>query len=136
MISLTFTQVSASSKNLGEENRSAETDQKFEALEKKFEAHLGIYGIDTESNEVISFNEDDKFAFASTFKALAGVFVLRDYSWQQLNTNVMINEEDLVDYSPITEKYIGIGMSLKDIIAAAMDYSDNTAGNFLFKNYS
>lgn len=110
------------------------TNHRFEELEYKFEAHLGVYGIDTGTNEIISFNEDDRFAFASTFKALAGAMVLRDYSWEQLNSNVMINAEDLVDYSPITEKYVGKGMLLKDIIAAAMDYSDNTAGNFLFKH--
>lgn len=134
LVSFTFTQVIASNKTQNAEKRNNEAGQKFEELEKKFEAHLGVYGIDTESNEIISFNEKDRFSFASTFKALAGGFVLKDYSWEQLNSNVMINEEDLVDYSPITEKYVGIGMPLKDIIAAAMDYSDNTAGNFLFKH--
>lgn len=108
--------------------------QSFEELEKKYDSHLGVYGIDTGTNEVLSFNENNRFAFASTFKALAGGFVLRDYSWEQLNKTVMINAEDIVDYSPITEKYVGVGMPLKDLIVAAMDYSDNTAGNFLFKH--
>lgn len=109
-------------------------DKKFENLEKEFDAHLGIYGIDTATNEFIAYNENDRFAFASTFKALAGGFVLRDYSWETLDKNVMIHKDDLVDYSPITEKYVGVGMPLKDIIVAAMNYSDNTAGNFLFRH--
>ncbi|MGL5899879.1 MAG: class A beta-lactamase [Lactobacillaceae bacterium] len=108
--------------------------QNFEELEKKYEAHLGVYGIDTGTNKKIYFNENDRFAFASTYKALAGGLVLRNYSWEQLNTNVMINTEDIVEYSPITEKYIGVGLPLKDMISAAVDYSDNTAGNFLFKH--
>lgn len=110
------------------------TSQQFKQLEEKFDAHLGVYGIDTETNEVLSFNGKDRFAVASTFKALAGGFVLRDYSWEDLNKNVMIHPDDLVDYSPITEKYVGIGMPLKEILAAAIDYSDNTAGNFIFKH--
>lgn len=117
----------------GKKEGPGEYHSTFEELEKKYDAHLGVFGIDTESNEVISFNENNRFAFASTFKALAGGFVLRDYTWNELNENVMIHPEDIVDYSPITEKYVGVGMPLKDIVAAAMDYSDNTAGNFLFK---
>ncbi|MEG1046652.1 class A beta-lactamase, partial [Carnobacterium sp.] len=67
-----------------------------------------------------------------TYKALAGGLVLDKFNWDELNQTMMINQEDLVDYSPITEKYVGIGMPLKDIIGAAMEYSDNTAGNILF----
>lgn len=134
LITFFITMTLKSSEITGEEKIKEETNQKFEKLEEEFDAHLGVYGIDTETNKKISFNEEDRFAFASTFKALAGGFVLRDYSWEQLNANVMIKPEDIVDYSPITEKYVGVGMPLKKIVAAAMDYSDNTAGNFLFKH--
>lgn len=135
-LSLIILIVSALSfKSLADERvETSSYDLEFKELEKKYESHLGVYGIDTRNNEVISFNENDRFAFASTFKALAGGFVLRDYTWEELDKNVMIKPEDIVDYSPITEKYVGIGMPLKEIIVAAMDYSDNTAGNFLFKH--
>lgn len=118
----------------GEDIESQSYSSAFEELEKKYDAHLGVYGIDTATNEAITFNENDRFAFASTFKALASGLILRDYSWEKLEENVMIYPEDIVEYSPITEKYVGVGMPLKDIITAAMDYSDNTAGNFLFKH--
>lgn len=134
IVTLITVLVHPSKKVMSEENKSKSAQQKFNQLEKKYEAHLGVYGVDTGTNEIISFNKDKRFAFASTYKALAGAFVLRDYSWEQLNANIMINPEDIVDYSPITEKYVGVGMLLKDIISAAIDYSDNTAGNFLFKN--
>ncbi|MGF2100925.1 hypothetical protein ACQUD4_12610 [Lactococcus lactis] len=48
--------------------------QNFEELEKKYEAHLGVYGIDTGTNKKIYFNENDRFAlvllqsFKSTIK--------------------------------------------------------------------
>ncbi|MFP3490392.1 serine hydrolase, partial [Staphylococcus sp. SIMBA_130] len=41
-------------------------------------------------------------------------------------------EDDLVTYSPITEKHVDTGMNLLEISEAAIRYSDNTAGNLLF----
>ncbi|MBJ6950184.1 serine hydrolase, partial [Vibrio cholerae] len=41
-------------------------------------------------------------------------------------------KEDLVDYSPVTEKHVDTGMTLGEIAEAAVRYSDNTAGNILF----
>jgi len=38
---------------------------------------------------------------------------------------------DLVSYSPITSRHVGTGMTVRDLIAAALDYSDNTAANLL-----
>lgn len=107
-------------------------DLNLKKLEKEYEATLGVYAIDTETNITINYNGEQRFAFASTYKALAGGLVLDKFNWDELNQTIMINQEDLVDYSPITEKYVGIGMPLKDIIGAAMEYSDNTAGNILF----
>lgn len=45
---------------------------------------------------------------------------------------ITYTKDDLVTYSPITEKHLDTGMSLKDIADAAIRYSDNTAGNLLF----
>lgn len=107
--------------------------QKFENLETSFEAHLGVYAIDTSNDEVLAYRDEERFAYASTFKALAGALLLKAHTWEELNKKVMIHPEDLVEYSPITEKYVGIGLSLKEMMVAAMQHSDNTAGNFLLK---
>ncbi|MGW7004787.1 class A beta-lactamase [Streptomyces sp. NPDC054933] len=40
---------------------------------------------------------------------------------------------DLVEYSPITAQHVSTGMTLRDLIAAALQYSDNTAGNLLLE---
>ncbi len=99
-------------------NKAIDLDLK--KLEKEYEATLGVYAIDTETNKTINYNGEQRFAFASTYKALVGGLVLDKFNWDELNQTMMINQEDLVDYSPITEKYVGIGMPLKDIIGAAM----------------
>jgi beta-lactamase class A len=39
--------------------------------------------------------------------------------------------DDLVTYSPITKKHVADGMTVAELCAAAMEYSDNTAANLL-----
>lgn len=36
-------------------------------------------------------------------------------------------------YSPITEKHVGAGMTVAELCAATLQYSDNTAGNLLLE---
>ncbi|RYY77709.1 MAG: class A beta-lactamase, partial [Comamonadaceae bacterium] len=40
---------------------------------------------------------------------------------------------DLVSYSPVTQKHAGDGMTVAGLCAAALQYSDNTAGNLLIR---
>lgn len=109
------------------------TNRKFAQLEKKFDARLGVYAIDTGSNKTITYRPDERFAYASTYKALAAGAVLQQYSIDQLDEVIHYSKDDLVSYSPITEQHIDTGMSLKEICDAAIRYSDNTAGNLLFE---
>lgn len=68
----------------------------------------------------------------STYKAIASAVLLKNLTEQQLEKRVFFKKEDLVDYSPVTEKHVESGMTIKEIIHAAVAYSDNTAGNLLF----
>ncbi len=108
------------------------TNRKFAQLEKKFDARLGVYAIDTGTNKTITYRPDERFAYASTYKALAAGAVLQQYSMAQLDEVIHYSKDNLVSYSPITEQHIDTGMSLKEICEAAIRYSDNTAGNLLF----
>ena len=58
--------------------------------------------------------------------------MLQQNSIDTLNEVIKFTKEDLVDYSPITEKHIDTGMTLGEVAEAAVRYSDNTAGNILF----
>lgn len=44
-----------------------------------------------------------------------------------------VRDDVAFTYSPITEKHLDTGMSLKEISEAAIRYSDNTAGNILLQ---
>ncbi|MBR3119083.1 class A beta-lactamase [Oceanobacillus profundus] len=108
------------------------TDNDFAQLEKEFDAKLGVYALDTGSGKIIDYQADERFAYTSTFKPLAAGAVLKQNSFEELNETVTYTEDDLVTYSPITEKHVDTGMNLLEISEAAIRYSDNTAGNLLF----
>ncbi|RUR01823.1 class A beta-lactamase [Labedella endophytica] len=109
------------------------TDAAFSALESEFDARLGVYALDTGTGEEVVWRADERFAFASTYKALAAGAVLDQVGIEGLDTSVMYGGKALVEYSPITEKYADIGMTIGDLADAALRYSDNTAGNMLFE---
>lgn len=109
------------------------TDPTFSALEEEFDAHLGVYAIDTGTGEEVTWRADERFAFASTYKALAAGAVLDQVGIDGLDETVMFYGKTLVEYSPITEKYADVGMTIGELADAALRYSDNTAGNMLFR---
>lgn len=101
-------------------------------LERKFGARLGVYAVDTGSGEEVAYNDRERFAYASTFKALAAGAVLRKYAPDRMDRVVEYSRDDLVEYSPVTEKHVETGMSLRALCDAAVRHSDNTAANLLF----
>ncbi|HCA84448.1 MAG TPA: class A beta-lactamase [Streptomyces sp.] len=106
--------------------------REFKDLEREYDARLGIYAIDTGTGHEVAYNDGERFAYASTFKALAAGAVLQKYSLSGLNRVIKYSEDDLVEYSPVTEKHVGTGMSLGELCEAATRHSDNTAANLLF----
>ncbi|ATW51609.1 class A beta-lactamase [Streptomyces peucetius] len=102
------------------------------ALEGKYDARLGVYAVDTGSGREVAYNDGERFAYASTFKALAAGAVLRKYSTNGMDRVVTYSADDLIAHSPVTAKHVGTGMSLRDLCEAAVRYSDNTAANLLF----
>ncbi|MFI6093019.1 class A beta-lactamase [Streptomyces sp. NPDC051218] len=102
------------------------------ALERKFDARLGVYAIDTGTGREVAYNAGERFAYNSTFKALAAGAVLRKYSLSGLDRKIMYSKDDLVANSPVTEKHVDTGMTLGELCDAAVRYSDNAAANLLF----
>ena len=102
-------------------------------LEKKYNANIGVYALDTKSGKEVKFNSDKRFAYASTSKAINSAILLEQVPYNKLNKKIHINKDDIVAYSPILEKYVGKDITLKELIEASMAYSDNTANNKIIK---
>lgn len=123
----------ALSKEENEVGQTANIDEKFTQLENEFDARIGVYAIDTGSNQTIEYRPEERFAFASTYKALAAAILLQQNSLEELQEVITYTEDDLVTYSPITEKHVDTGMTLLELSEAAVRFSDNTAGNLLYE---
>ena len=69
----------------------------------------------------------------STFKVLAVSAVLTqvDHGKENLDRRIRFAAGDVIDGSPISKDHIGDGMTLAELCAAALDYSDNTAANLI-----
>ncbi|MEV6757681.1 class A beta-lactamase [Streptomyces sp. NPDC051214] len=104
----------------------------FKALERTYDARLGVYAVDTGTGREVAHNARERFAFNSTFKALEAGAVLRKYALSGLDRKVTYSKDDLVANSPVSEKHVDTGMTLGELCDAAVRYSDNTAANLLF----
>lgn len=125
-------QVEAKEKTGQVKHKKHATYKEFSQLEKKFDARLGVYAIDTGTHQTIAYRPNERFAFASIYKALAAGVLLQQNSTNKLNEVITYTKDDLVEYSPVTEKHVDTGMTLGEIAEAAVRSSDNTAGNILF----
>ncbi|GAA4174623.1 class A beta-lactamase Bla1 [Phytohabitans flavus] len=112
----------------------ADRDREFRRLEERFDARLGVYAIDTGTGRTVGYRAEERFAYASTYKALAAAEVLDETTDAELDRVVRYSADDLVTYSPITEQHVAEGMTLRALADAAVRHSDNTAGNLLLRH--
>ncbi|MFF8846370.1 class A beta-lactamase [Streptomyces sp. NPDC015127] len=104
----------------------------FQELERRFDARLGVYAVDTGTGREVTYRDGERFAYASTFKALAAGAVLRKHSPGGMDRVITYSRNDLIHHSPVTEKHVETGMTLRALCEAAVRYSDNAAANLLF----
>ncbi|MGA3698332.1 class A beta-lactamase [Enterobacteriaceae bacterium TYF_5] len=106
-------------------------EEQLNTLEKYSQGRLGVALINTEDNSQITYRGEERFAMASTSKVMAVAAVLKASEKQAglLDKNITIKKSNLVAYSPITEKHLTTGMTLAELSAATLQYSDNTAMN-------
>ncbi|MDR3083023.1 MAG: class A beta-lactamase [Streptomyces sp.] len=109
-------------------------DAHFAALERKHGARLGVYALATGSGATVAYRADERFAFCSTFKALAAAAVLHRYPLSHLGKHVTYTKADVNSISPITKDHIATGMTIGQLCDAAVRYSDGTAGNLLMRD--
>jgi beta-lactamase class A len=100
-------------------------------VEHQFGARLGLYALDTGTGREVAYHADDRFAFASTLKALAAGDLLRHASDAELAKVVTYHQADLLSWAPVTSKHLADGMTVRDLAAAAIEQSDNTAANLV-----
>jgi beta-lactamase class A len=122
----------AETPGLEPEPADADVRSRLAALERRRGARLGLMAIDTGTGRTLGHRADERFALASTVKVLLAGVVLDRLSTRELEQRLFWSEADLVPYSPVTEMFVEDGMTVRQLLDAALTISDNTATNVLF----
>ncbi len=102
-------------------------------LENRFDARLGVFALDTGSGHTVEYRADERFPFCSTFKAMEAGAILSTADPAELDRRITYTPADILAYAPITKQHVADGMTVRDLLDAAVRYSDNTAADLLFR---
>jgi beta-lactamase class A len=105
-------------------------------IEAREGGRLGAFVRDTGTGATIEHRADEWFPMCSTFKLLAAAAALKrvDQGAERLDRKIAYGPSDLLEYAPIAKAHVAEGgMTLADLCAAAIDWSDNTAGNLVLQ---
>jgi beta-lactamase class A len=103
-------------------------------IEERTGARIGVAALDTGAGKRLDYRSEERFPMCSTFKFLAAAAVLKrvDDGQDKLDRFVSYSEKDILEYAPVTKAHLPEGgMKLGALCAAAIEQSDNTAGNLL-----
>jgi len=106
------------------------------AIEARLGDRIGVAGLDTGNGKRIDYRAEERFPLCSTFKFLAAAAVLKrvDEKKEKLDRFVSYDAKDILEYAPVTKAHLKDGgMTLGGLCAAAIEQSDNTAGNLLLE---
>jgi beta-lactamase class A len=104
------------------------------SVEERTGARIGVAALDTGSGKRFDYRSEERFPMCSTFKFLAAAAVLKrvDEKQDQLGRFIRYDAKDILEYAPVTKAHLKDGgMTLGALCAAAIQQSDNTAGNLL-----
>jgi beta-lactamase class A len=104
------------------------------SIEERSGARIGVAAIDTGGGKRLNYRSEERFPMCSTFKFLAAAAVLKrvDEGQEKLDRFVSYDAKDILEYAPVTKAHLKDGgMTLGALCAAAIEQSDNTAGNLL-----
>lgn len=105
-------------------------------LHKRIGGRLGVHVLDSQSGKRIGYDDDSRYAMASTFKLPLAAALLwqADHGAFPLTRTLPISKANLLPTSPIVEAKLAAGaesMSIAELCAAVVTSSDNAAANTL-----
>lgn len=106
------------------------------AIEAAAGGRLGVAVVEASGALGLAHRVDERFPMCSTFKALAAAAALKrvDAGADRLDRSIAYSQADMLAYAPIAKAHLAEGaMSLAEICAAAIQWSDNTAANLLLR---
>ena len=102
--------------------------------EQALNARIGVAAIDVATGNKVSYRGNERFPLNSTHKALSCGALLSevDKGRLALTASTRFSQSRLVDYSPVTEKFVEpASITWRQLCSAAVSDSDNTAANLV-----
>jgi len=127
----------AAAYSLGAVADARDVDLKLAQIEGATNGRLGVAVFDAHGVQRVSYRPGERFIMCSTFKLLAAADALTqvDAGALSLEHRVHYTKADLLDYAPAAKQHVGRGwMTVREIFAAVIELSDNTAANLLVKS--
>jgi beta-lactamase class A len=110
--------------------------ERIEALQRRTHTKIGVYAVNLDTGRAVSHLDGELFAVCSTFKGYAAARVLQMTQRGELTLDkqVFVDPEwAALPNSPRTAPNSGGHMTLAELCAAAVQVSDNAAGNLLLQ---
>jgi beta-lactamase class A len=102
---------------------------------RDFAGVMGVAAIDVKTGETLAVNADQRFPTASLIKVPVMVEVFHQIAAGKLARDqvVMLREEDKAGDEPVVlnQLHAGLALTVRDLLALMIAYSDNTATNLL-----
>lgn len=104
-------------------------------LEARHGGRLGVAAMDMGSQRRVSWRGQERFPFCSTFKAFLAAATLQRVQREEerLDRVVPVTRADMIPHAPVTEKAIGRTLTIRELMQAAVEVSDNPAANILIR---
>jgi beta-lactamase class A len=114
----------------------ANAQRTLKAIHKRIGGRLGVHILDSQSGRRIAYDDDSRYAMASTFKvALAAALLWQtDHGAFPLTRAMEISKADSISNSPEIDARLKRGdtsMTVRELCGAAVAVSDNGAANLL-----
>lgn len=103
--------------------------QQLANIEAASGGRLGVWAFDTKTHMKIAYRATERFPFCSTFKVMVVAAILKHSmsapDFPQKRIFYTQQEVEAFEFTPISKDHVRDGMTVKEIAAASMMYSDN-----------
>jgi beta-lactamase class A len=111
--------------------------KQIQAVRDRIGGRLGLHVLDTQTGRRWRFDDDSRYAMASTFKMLLAASILQraDFGSISLDQQIKLQASDMLSHAPVTSKFLerGAAMTVRELCAAVVEVSDNPAANLLLE---
>lgn len=122
---------SASVSNIS--SRTAQEELK--RIESAARGRLGVSALNMANDNRVEYRAEERFPLCSTFKVMVAAAILQRSASETplLQKRIRYTREQVEKsgYGPVTQKHVADGMTIAELCAATLQYSDNAAANLL-----